>query len=149
MRIPRRIAAVLASTALLVLVLATPAGAVHYLYTANDDAFGTTSGFTIGSGSSLTPIPDATEDADAFPDSAVISPDGKHLYVGSFKLQAYDIAAPARSRRSYAPKAARRSTRSARKRASRTSAAASWSWRPVTRRSRVSTRWPSGRAPMA
>ena len=93
MRIPRRIAAVLASTALLVLVLATPAGAVHYLYTANDDAFGTTSGFTIGSGSSLTPIPDATEDADAFPDSAVISPDGKHLYVGSFKLQAYDIAA--------------------------------------------------------
>ena len=34
-----------------------------------------------------------------------------------------------------------RSTRSARKRASRTSAAASWSWRPVTRRSRVSARF--------
>ncbi len=93
MRVLGRIALLLGASALSALALATPAGAAHYLYTADDDSSGTTSGFTIGSGAALTPIAAATEDAGTFPLSVVISPDAKHLYVGSFGLYGYDIAA--------------------------------------------------------
>ena len=93
MRILRRAALALGAAALSALALAAPAGAVHYLYSINDNAPGTTSGFTIGGGAALTPIADATEDAGSFPIAGVVSPDGKHLYVSSFRLYGFNIAA--------------------------------------------------------
>ena len=93
MRVLGRIALALAAAVLSALALAAPAGAAHYLYIANDDSNGTTTGYTIGSGAALTPIAAATEDAGAFPLSVVISPDAKHMYVGSFGLYGYDVAA--------------------------------------------------------
>lgn len=93
MRSRRRIAVALASSGLAALALAAPAGAVHYLYSVNDTSAGTTSGFTIGGGAALTPIPDATESVNAFPIAGVVSPDGKHLYVSSFRLYGFNINA--------------------------------------------------------
>lgn len=93
MRFARRATPFLLPVLAASLTLAAPATAARYLYVANDTAPGTTSGYAIGPGAALTAIPAATEDAGAFPVSAVVSPDGEHLYVGSFKLYGYDIAA--------------------------------------------------------
>lgn len=75
------------------LLSAAPAVAAHFLYVSNGGVPGSTSGYSIGPGATLTPIPGASDSTGVFPRALAVTPDAKRLYVSGFGLTGFDIAA--------------------------------------------------------
>lgn len=93
MQFARRGALVAAAATAFALFTAAPAAAVHFLYVTNGSASGSTSGYSIGPGATLTPIPGASDGTGVFPRALAVTPDAKRLYVSGFGLTGFDIAA--------------------------------------------------------